>query len=372
MKYLIFIALSLCAPVFAQNPGMKELREKNIGWERIMPPKGNVGSSASIEGRTYSAYQLGLIDLFSGWIKSSYIPIGGLPQFEKYAFPKKNEYLPSGTGVFLWVWDPAYDAGGKTIIKSQPASAAVLGINANFLPGRVAADWFNTPTANYFTMPEADVNFMGETRFNQSSAKLVGQLGTSYKNYLAYGWGGVVVLILNANNKLPIIPVSRKEILDASEAGIKKAFENRKITEYLYKEEMEALAKWRDKYKGELDKPATIKEAQLTVYSFNPDFDLFQPTSPADKTLYTVYKINPDIMKETEQGKVKWITITFPNVDDNSKTSYKELYRSMTTHLNLEYIHNYFFEPEKVKGIPYKPLQENLLHSNSQRFEKVK
>lgn len=372
MKHLfIIIILSSTLQLFSQNPGMKELREKNIGWEHLMQPKGNVGNTSVIEGRTYSSNQLSLIETFSTWLKSSYVPIGGLPQFEKYVFPRKNEYIPVGTGVFLWAWDPAYDATGSTIVKSQPASAAVMGINANFLPGRQSADWFNTATANYFTMPEADYHFMGESKFHQLCAEKANRLGTSYKNYIAYNWGGMAVIILSPDNKLPILPVSRKELLDACEAGINKAFTNKKLTEALYNEEMKALKMWREKYKNELDQPATIKEAQLTPYSFNPDWDLFQPTSPADKTLYTVYKFDPAVISETAAGKVKWITITFPYANESSKTCGKEVYRAMTTHLNLEYIYNYFFNPGKAKGIAYQPLKADLLQLNALKYAKV-
>jgi hypothetical protein len=158
MKSLLFI-LTLFTGTYAfsqPNPGMKELRGKNIGWAPSMAAKGNVlGKGTTVQGRIYTQYQIGLIDTFTAWIKQSYTPIGALPQPERLALPDSKEnkiYLPYGSGVSMWMWDPCYDASGKKITKAEPASAAQITVLTNFIPGISPADWFNTPTQFFFTM----------------------------------------------------------------------------------------------------------------------------------------------------------------------------------------------------------------------------
>jgi len=54
-------------------------------------------------------------------------------------------------------------------------------------------------------------------------------------------------------------------------------------------------------------------------------------------------------------GKTSFVTVSFPFRQSN--TSAKAVYKAMMSTFNYQYVYNYFFAPEKVKGKTYTPLQ---------------
>lgn len=377
MKSILFIlTLFISTYAFSQpNPGMRELREQNIGWSPAMAPKGNVtGKATTIQGRTYTPYQIGLIDTFTAWIKQSYMPIGALPQPERLALPDSKEnkiYLPYGTGVSMWMWDPCYDASGKKITKAEPASAAQITVLTNFIPGITPADWFNTPTQFFFTMyydpGGAALNDEDQRSMSPYIEKIKNQVG----NYLIYFTGKRINIIMIPGNKLPLVQLNKEEVLNEGTEAVKKAFSNKKMTQYQYDEYLSTIELLREKHKNKLQEKAFINHEQLGIYSFSKSNDLFEK-QPSNRYMFPVYKIEPDIYVKARKDQPCWISVSFPYADEKNLTSEKEVYNAMLHNFNYEYVYNYFFDPEKVKGKEYAPLHPELLRTTNEKYTKTR
>ena len=377
MKSIIFVlTLLLSTYAFSQpNPGMKELREQNIGWAPMTAPKGNaIGKSLTVQGRTYTPHQIALIDTFTTWIKKSYTPIGALPQAERLALPDSKEnkvYMPYGTGVSMWMWDPCYDASGKKIIKAEPASAAQITILTNFIPGISPADWFNTPTQFFFTMYYDPIGTALNDDDQRSMSPYIEKIKNQTGNYLIYFTGKRINIIMIPGNKLPLVQLSKEEVFNEGTGAVKRAFANKKMTQYQYDEYLSTIEFLREKHKNSLQEKAFINHEQAGIYSFSKSNDLFEK-QPSNRYMFPVYKIEPDVYAKARNDQPCWVCISFPYADEKNSTSEKEVYNAMLNHFNYEYVYNYFFDPEKVKDKKYTPRNPELLRSVSAKYPKIK
>lgn len=364
MKIILIISALLLsgAASFSQkvpNPGMTELSEKVIGWDKIMKPNGNAATTAlTINGNKYSARQLGLIDTFTNWIRKSYIPIGALPQPSRWALPDREafkEYLPLGTGVNMLMWVPCYDETGKKIIRAQPASASSISIMTNYIPGKESADWFNTPSQYYFTMYYDKRGNLLNDEDSKLTAPHLQEITSKIGNYMVYFTGRIVNVILMPGKELPIVQITIGEVLTQGESAVKRAFDADKISLNLQTEFLGSIKMLKEKYKQRLNEPAFINNAQLGIYSFNSGKDIFE-RKKFDRYMFPVYKIEPAMYDLSRRDTPQIISISWENADNKSSTANWEIWKAMTTNFNFQYIYDYFFSPEKVKGKTYQPL----------------
>lgn len=357
----------------SSNPGMKELREKVISWDKIMPPKGNaIGSSRTIQGHTYTPYQLGLIDTFITWIKGSYIPIGGLPQAERLALPDRIDhppYLPLGTGVAMWMWDPCYDATGKKIIKAQPASASIISILTNHIPGMDEASWYNTPTQFYFTMYYDRKGKLVNEEDEQLQIPVVNELKSKVGDYLIYFTGNLIQVILIPGNELPIVQITKDEVLNKGEEAVKRAFAAKSISQNILDDVLANIVELREKYKNNLPEPAFINKSQLGIYAFSQGMDIFKKGN-SHRYMFPVYKIDSALYAQSKKDMPGFVTISWPLATEKSSTADWEIYKAMTKNFNFDYVYNYFFNPDKVKDIKYQPLNPVSQQAAIERVEK--
>lgn len=363
IRFLVAIlAAAVVSAAYSQpvpNPGMNELKEKVIPWEKALPPIGNAtGKSGVIEGRTYSAYQLGLISLFEGWIKKSYIPIGGLPQPERYALPESREnklYLPQGTGMGMGLWVPCYDPTGKKIIKAQPASRSYIVIATNHLKGLEPAHDLNTPSQYYFTMYYDQKGKLVKEEDEVKNAPYVNEIRSKIGDYFIYFTGNLVNILLMPGKELPVAPVSKKEMLEECEKAVRRIYPE--PDNFLRKEVETQIRQLRDKYSTRLEEPALIYRSQLTATVFTGGTDPFVPLINDPKQLFPLYRFKPEMYALAKQDKPQWVHISFPYANEKSSTVEWEIFKAMTTHFNYQYVYDYFFNPEKVKGVAYQPRQ---------------
>ncbi len=367
MKKTIFLLTLACCTIIANaqgpNPGMNELKEKVIGWDKIMQPNGNARTKAAINnGRTYSNYQFGLIDTFSSWIKKSYIPIGGLPQQERLALPdapNSRPYVPIGSGVSMGMWVPCYDKTGKGLTRAQPASADRITILTNHLKAYEEASWYNTPTQYYFTMCMDTRGKYFDAASEQKVAPFREELNRKISgNYMIYTSAGVrtMNILMIPGGELPLIQLTKREILDKGEECVKRANAKKDLPDHMLQPALDNIRDLRNKYKNSLDEPAIINHMQLGIYSFEKDADLFD-MKKREQYPWAVYKYKPEVYELAKNDKPVWLNITFDYATEKSSTCAWEIYKAMTTNFNYEYVYNYFFNPEKVKGKSYQPLK---------------
>ena len=81
---------------------------------------------------------------------------------------------------------------------------------------------------------------------------------------------------------------------------------------------------------------------------------MFEGNGGTPKRL-TVYAIDPKMMELSKTDAPQWILISWTaHLNDPISLS---LHQAMLNNVNVQYIYDYFFDPEKVKGQPYKPLR---------------
>ncbi len=367
MKYqFLMLTFSGCCSIAIaqnpQNPGMNELKEKVIPWDRILPPivHNAPAKPGLVKGRNYTAYQLGLINTFDDWIRKSYIPIGGVPQAERYAVPYHREstefqYLPQGTGIHMGMWAPCYDPTGKKIIKAQPASRNYISIFTNTLSGLEVAFDFNTSTQYYFTMYYNTRGRLVKEEDEKKNAPYVNEIRSRIGNYFVYFTGKTVNVMLMQGDEFPIEQISKGEVLDLSEEAIKRRYPDPNSS--MQKEVLADIRKFRNKHSNSLQDPAFVYMSQLTCTSFRGEKDPFEPMINDPKQMFPVYRFKPEIYELTKKDQPQWIHISFPYATEKSSTVVWEIFKAMTSNFNYQYVYDYFFNQEKVKGIAYQPKQ---------------
>lgn len=351
---MVFL-LSISSVAFAQNPGIKELRTKVIGWDKTMYSNGNMGyKDQAARNINNSPVRKKWIDTFCGWIRQSYVPFGVLPQPSMNIYPEKAttiEPIPLTSGVSMQLWAPCYTADRKGITRAQPASATVISIYANSIPGMEPGSWFNTTSQFYFTMDitpdgkciDAESQQKFEPIINEVRSKIGG-------DYLIYVTGKRYInVVLMPGKKLPLQPVSRSEALSVAEAGAKKANGEGKNPTDRMQLQIKTIAEMRQKYRDSLAEPAQINDMQYRIYTFDSPDDPFQ-----GKKLYPLYKFNPETYRLCKTDRPQWITISF-EIPQREELATKKIWDAMTENFNYEYVYNYFFDPQKVKGKSYQP-----------------
>jgi hypothetical protein len=108
------------------------------------------------------------------------------------------------------------------------------------------------------------------------------------------------------------------------------------------------------------------------MYSFQLDPDIFKIDiyEKELKHYYQVYKVDPELYAKMQSDAPQWIAIAFPFETKEKGNQLYEMYTALSQNFNYEYAYNYFFDPEKVKGIPYKPVNEDQLITRLNTYRK--
>jgi hypothetical protein len=85
---------------------------------------------------------------------------------------------------------------------------------------------------------------------------------------------------------------------------------------------------------------------------------------------YQVYKIDAALRAKMESDTPQWIAIAFPFATKEKGNKLFEMYSALSQNFNYDYVYNYFFDAEKVKGIPYKPTNEEQLTARLNNYRK--
>jgi hypothetical protein len=115
---------------------------------------------------------------------------------------------------------------------------------------------------------------------------------------------------------------------------------------------------------------AIVNNPELTIHSFSFSHDIFEINENQKqwKQYYTVYKYNKELLAKCRSDKPQWITISFPFDTEERGNQVTEMYQALTENFNYDYVFNYFFNPGKVKGITYKPADEEGLNKRLKKY----
>ena len=379
----IIIVIAGVTSMNAQPIQRQSIEDSIIGWMKVYKYKG-IKEPMQVDGKLYSAAQLSICDTLANWIQASYLPKGGLGDVKKSVTEKLGLYnqhtaaKPQGYGAYAKTYiELKYNSSHK--MEPFTNSHVIWSVFANGIPGDWPVRDICTSTQYYFTIPTAETEIDDE-----KTQKLLDMTGEAnirpYNSFwvenMGYG-GGRENVVLSKDNKSPFIALTKGEYLQAWETAIPLYYEaeKKKITEaeqgdqqriaVSVKQLDEKIEKFRgglkdnmEKYRNRLDEPALVN-SKPTISSLANGQDLFSngylgdPESLAGRI--PVYKVDPEIAELCKKDKPQWILVQWDYYPGDP--SEKQQHDAIINNFNFEYVYNFFFAPEKVKGQPYKPLR---------------
>ena len=377
------LAILLClsgAVLSAQWLDPKSLEDQVIGWMKIYDYTAAT-QAITQDHRVYSAAQLSTARLFTTWMQASYLPKGALGDVLQIRNARLGLYNqntaaePNGYGALAKLYTfLKYDANKKLVLAS--GESLKWAIEANGMIGSPASG-ISTPEHNYFTVPTFEQQGYGtdlDVATEVSGHPVLRQFPTVYQRDSVSGNKRVVVL--TRDHRLPFVKVTRGEYLQAMEAAVARKYDtekqkiardnvgNQRSIDYFmgylnknHEKRLAVLQSNKDKYKARLQETAEIHteapDAQLENIS-----DVFEGGGGSSKPLQ-VYTIDPRVVELCKTDAPQWIVIYW-TAQLNDPVS-KSLHDAMLNNFNFQYVYDYFFDPDKVKGQPYKPLRSPSL-----------
>ena len=380
-KYLLPTALVILQTSFAQPVSRQSIKDSVLGWMKVYHFKG-VKETKQVDAKIYSAAQLSVCDSFANWMQASYIPKGGLGDVKKSVSQKLGLYnqfaasLPQSYGAWVKVYvDLKYNSNRKP----EPVTnfGAYWAVFANEVPGWVVRD-ISSPSQYYFTMPSFESSSGGEeTKKIHDMTKIANlQPFTSFWVKDIEAGGGTDYVLLCKDNRSPFIKLTKGEYLQLLEAAIPVFYEaeKKKINEqnkgdqksidyfmkYLdekHERLITGLEKTKEKYESRLTEIAlTNAQPSVADLEFRDVFSNGYITDPESTSgRMPVYKIDPAMADLCKKDKPQWILVSWWWSPGDAVEKY--MHESIINNFNFEYVYNFFFDPEKVKGKTYTPLR---------------
>ena len=362
------LTIALSAPLLAQPIPPASIADKEMGWIKVynFPP---ATEPLKVDTRVYSAAQRTIAVDLANWMQASYTPIGGLGEVVR-TFPKTGPAVPQSYGVVGKIYDSLkYGANGKIEPYTGDSYSWNVMVNGTF--GRTA-EAISTPEHYYFTIPSPV-----QHGFTEEIAKTVDLSGHPFLGRLPawlanFGTNGTrKFVLLSKDGRLPFVKLTRGEYLDAVGLAITRTYEldKKKLSE-AEQGNQQQIARWitpieeraakrrqvleanRAKYKSRLQETAEISTVEPGI-ALEDLPDVFEGNGSSRLRL-PVYTIDAATLERCKSDTPQWIVVSWSAVLNNPVG--KHLYDAVVDQFNIEYIYNRFFDPEKVKGLPYRPL----------------
>jgi hypothetical protein len=378
----ILLGLSGTAPSAQQVP-RQAIEDQVLGWIKIYDYKGAT-LPITVDQRVYSPAQLSIAQLFANWMQASYLPTGALGDVVQIRNDKLNPYnqntasKPQSYGAMAKLYfELKYDANKKLTPLTNSHWPWI--IQANGFYG-VPADALSTPEHYYFTLPTfAQTSSQGsgkeadelEKAADVSRHPVLGQFPAYYG---ANQVGGVMrkYVLLSRDHRIPFVKITKGEYLQVIEAAVARKYvtdkekiardnkgDQRSIDYFMaylntnHEKRLAVLKTNKAKYSARLQETAEIfTEAPDALLENVPD--VFEGNGGGSLRL-AVYTIDPKVVELCKTDAPQWILISW-TASLNDPVS-RSLHDAILNNLNVQYIYDYFFDPGKVKGQPYKPLR---------------
>ena len=378
-KYALPVVMVLLAATsFARQIPRPDLEDKVLGWMKVYNVTG-VTPPMTVDAKHYSSAQLAIADAFAKWMQASYIPKGGLGDVQRTVSDKLGLYnqneaaLPQTYGARVKTYyQLKYDSSKKIVL--YDASHLTWSIIANDVIGD-PLQVLNTPTQYYFLIPNfarpAPPPTALTTRYDSSNHP-------AFKPYITYfNDPGTSVnvsatnVVLSKDNKLPFITITKGEYLDKMTGAVDRKYASDKAeaikqwpegnaratalkdADSKYQRRLAVLSSNRQKYAGQLQTTAVVSTLQPNELLEN-QADVFEGNG-GSKLRYPVYKIDPAMAELAKTDQPQWIVVYFDG--DLLDPVGKQLADAIVNNFNFGYLYDFVFDPEKVKGQPYKPLR---------------
>jgi hypothetical protein len=368
-------SLSGTAPS-AQEIPLRSMEDQVLGWIRIYDYN-PATAPITVDTRVYSPAQLSIARLFANWMQASYLPKGALGDVLQVRNAKLSPYNqntaahPNAYGALAKLYtELEYDANKKIV--PLTSDAFLWGIEANGFYGETV-DGISTPERTYFTMPTFEQQGYGselDQAADVSRHPVLRKFPTRFVRNSRSGNQRVVVL--SKDHRLPFVTVTKGEYLQAIEATIARMYDtekqkiarenkgNQKSIDYFmgylnanHEKRVAVLRSNKEKYKTRLQETAEIWQAEPNMLLENVP-EVFEGNG-GTPTRLTVYTIDPRVIELCKTDAPQWIVMYWTaHLNDPISVG---LHQAILNNVDFQYIYDYFFDPGKVKGQPYKPLR---------------
>ncbi len=398
MKIYITIYCLLAIAISGQAQRNKDfqLEDSIFAWKPIPQLK------ASTYPRSFSPAQLKYPTLFAQWLQKSYIPIGALDFSYAVAEPSKTgEIQPYGTGINAAMWRAMWDNSGSRVIR-QPHSENPIWVLTNFIIDAQPIRLLTVPGRAVFMRrsPQIDKTFIESSENRNKFVRQlqledhpqIGKYNIQYYGCDGDGCQPLIAVYLTPGNKLPIRQLTRGQVLDMIEQAIpaeiivaknklKSTFGHRpeSLREEYKRFDETVLPKWKSnlqklkiQYANSLDLPAEIRNTNgiEMINIFNGDDIFADETLLKDQNTYGIYTYEDGLLEKSKKDPPLWVCISWKPADIQYNPYEREIHRSMITHFNFDYVYDYFFQPQKIKQIPYMILNEDIQKAQLASYRK--
>lgn len=382
----------------AQLTPEERIQDSVIGWYSAVPKKATTPQTG--EGKTFSVKQQEHLNDIIRWMRQTYTPVGGLGTHKHGYFISAGEYRPikryppHSYGVDFRVWNVSYTYNGRWLdakghFKPVSEEYTRFDVEVNTLPGTWPISWINNDDRYVFTWEEDKTgsNLIGDER-----KKADARIHPNLYPWLTWQNKQAQSIFLVPGNKLPIVAVTKGELLQMAEesyetllkelkmtieqqfgssnkGAVEKAYEARKK---VMEKHLLNIQKLKIKHGATLNEPAIVSNYSMNIYSFETDPDPFviRELALKNKDYYRVYKYSKELLQKCKTDQPQWLNISVPYRTKADGNQEYEMYKSVIENFNYEYAYNYFFDPEKVKGKPYTPANESELKARLDAYRK--
>ena len=368
---IALLACIILSPLYttAQLTAEQRIEDSVIGWwsntrfDKLKPQTDALGKKKEVH-----------INKILEWVKKTYTPVAGLGTYSRYIHK-------TGYGLLFEIWDVSHDKewtepNGKFKPIPEQNTPFWVGINRTF--GSFAIPFLQKENESFFTMQP---NGYAAADRMENEKKADARIHPNAYKYITWcnNWQTVYI---TPNDKLPFIAITKRELLQKAEEGLDKQLteeikdvqakwpNDKKVQDEVLAIRKQEIEKYRNniqqlraRHQSSLDEPAVIRDMQPTMRSFQLDPDIFKMDNAAKERneTYQVYKIDAALKAKMESDTPQWIAIAFPFANKEKGNQLYEMYTALSQNFNYDYVYNYFFDTEKVKGIPYKPANETQL-----------
>lgn len=353
-----------------------DLEDQVLGWIKVYDYRGAT-KPITVDTRVYSPAQLSIAQLFANWMQASYLPKGALGDVLQLRNAKLSAYNqntaahPQAYGALVKLYTELMYGVNKKI-EPLTSDAFLWGIEANGFYGD-SIGTISTAERAYFTLPTFEQQGYGvelDKAADVSRHPVLRQFPTRFVRNSRSGNQRLVVL--SKDHRHPFVTVTKGEYLQALEAAVARKYADEKLkiardntgnqrsidsfTGYLntnHEKRLAVLRSNQEKYKARLQETAEIWTQEPGPLLENYP-DVFEGNG-GTPTRLQVYTIDPRVIELSKTDAPQWIVIYWTaHLNDPISLS---LHQAILNNVDFQYIYDYFFEPAKVKGQPYKPLR---------------
>lgn len=378
-------------PVYVDRIGFKleSIADIDIGWMTIRKhteaPKGK-----QLGNRIYSAKQIGYSQKFVEWMQQSYLPkgcLGDAGYYQNYipAFSGTNSQLGNAINMNRSALPHLYGAFSKIymFLKKDPQGKFVpqnnlveyWNIEANQLEHiSMPVSFISGADEYYFVLPDFNGNAKGYDADDKASSNF--KDFNIHKNIRAYkhfyippktmdDLSNYIVILTKDNKELPFEKITIGEFFTQAEKQLPVWQKVTAVSAENLAKAQKNLAHLKEKYKSKWNDIAELElSTQIDIWSFinategyNDFFDNKDIYGKAGvHTTFPILKVSKPAKELCKTDQPQWLvvrwTLGMPTTAFNI-----HLHESILNNFNFEYFYNFFFDPEKVKGQPYKPLR---------------